>query len=293
METGTVESLGFPVDTAVCFSDHRGTYKKGAEKQQMKLLRKAAPVLRTLLRPGEKVLLAVPACSPMSFMEQWTTGWAIYYIKRCLLIVTDRRILELAAKRDLSPRPSITEIEHAGVAEAKVATFLGRSIKLRYRSGRTDQFPQLDSKVAARLKALLPSLVGQGATATPGGRQHLCPRCANRLPAADRCSHCFLEFKTRAKAIKYALIFPGGGYFYTGHPVLGAFDAMVELFLCVLVLGALLDTVAGKFSADTAAALIVFGVGLAVEKAVSVYHAQHYVKEYLPADGDVTPIKAA
>lgn len=292
MDARTSESLGFPVDTDVCFTDHKGRYKKGIESHQVKLLGKAAPLLRTLLRPGEKVLLAVPACSPTSLMEQFTTGWVIYYVKRCQLVVTDRRILELAVKRDLSPRMSVMEIDHAGVAEARVSTFLGRSLRLKYRGGRTDTFQQLDSKVAAKLKAVLPSLVAQpAAEMASGGRQPLCPRCAARLQPADRCAQCFLEFKTRERAVRYSLIYPGGGYFYTGHPVLGVFDALTELFLLALLVAALLDLGAGP--PERAGSVLFLAALLAIEKAVSVYHALHYVKGYLPAESDITPVKAA
>ncbi|HET8644874.1 MAG TPA: hypothetical protein VFO85_05265, partial [Vicinamibacteria bacterium] len=138
MDNPTIASLGFPVDTAVCFTDHKGRPKKGMEKRQLKWLGKVAPLLRTLLHPGEKVLLTVPACSPMTILEQLTTGWVIYYIKRCQLVVTDRRILEVAVRRDLSPRLSVCEIEHAGVFKAEVSSFLSRQLKLRYRDGRSD-----------------------------------------------------------------------------------------------------------------------------------------------------------
>lgn len=293
MATPTLESLGFPVDTAVCFSDHKGTYKKGIEKRQLTWLGKLAPLLRTLLQPGEKVLMTSPACSPMSPLEFLTTGWVIYYIKRCQLVVTDRRILELAVRHDFSPRFSACEIEHGGVAEARVTSFLSRSLKLRYRGGGQDEFQQLDSSTSARLKAVLPPLLvrAMGTSATTG-RQHVCPRCAARLREAERCPRCFLEFKTHAKALKYSLLFPGGGYFYTGHPFIGAGDAVVELMLLVLVVVALVDLAAGREAADNMVALAVFGVALVIEKVLSVYHARHYVKEYLPVDATITPVKA-
>jgi hypothetical protein len=291
MMVGSVGSLGFAVDTAVCFSDHKGRPKNGIEKRQMKLLEKAAPLLRAVLRPGETVLLAAPACSPMSLMEQWTTGWVIYYLKRCLLVVTDRRILELAVRRDLSPRGSVVEIDHGGVVQAKVSSFFSRSLALRYFRGGGDVFPQLDGKAAAKLKALLPSLTGKG-TAAHEGRQHLCPRCLGRLHSVDRCPQCFLEFKTRAQATRYALLFPGGGYFYTGHPVLGTLDALVEGFLLILLLIALFDTVTAG-GVENLSGVIAVTAFLAFEKALSVYHAQHYIKGFLPVESDITPTRAA
>ena len=291
MAAPTVESLGFPVDTAVCFSDKKSRYDKRMEKRQLTWLGKAAPLLRTVLHPGEKVLLAVPACSPASVLEQLTTGWVIYYIKRCMLVITDRRILELAVRRDLSPRPSLREIEHAGVAQAKVSSFLSRSLKLRYQDQRTDVFTQLDSSVYAKLGAVLPALVAAGGPVASPGRHHLCPRCAGRLRAAERCPSCFLEFKTRSQALKYSLLFPGGGYFYTGHPVMGVMDALAEVMLLGLVVVSLVDLAKGQ--PGSMEALITFGFVLAIEKALSVYHAQHYIADYLPVDDTFTPVKAA
>lgn len=294
MATPTLESLGFPVDTAVCFTDHKGEHKKGIEKRQLDWLSRLAPRLRTLLRPGEKVLLAVPACSPFSALEQLTTGWIIVYLKRCQLVVTDQRLLELPVGRDLRPRASACEIELGGVAEVRVTSFLSRTLKLTYRDRRRDDFQQVDARAAAKLKGLLPSLVARAmGTSATTGRQRLCPRCAGRLREPDRCPHCFLEFKTREKATRHALLFPGGGYFYTGHPFLGAADAVVETALLVLVVTALVGILGGGGSADDVVALVMFALVLALEKVLSVYHARHYVKEFLPADAAFTPVKAA
>lgn len=293
MAIPTLESLGFPVDTAVCFTDHKGQHKKGIEKRQLGWLGRVAPRLRTLLRPGEKVLLVSPACSPFSVLEQLTTGWVIFYLKRCQLVVTDQRILELPVGRDMRPRASACEIEHGGIVEVRVTSFLSRTLKLTYRDGRGEDFSQLDGKTAAKLKAVLPPLVARAmGTSATAGRQRLCPRCAARLREADRCPHCFLEFKTREKATRHALLFPGGGYFYTGHPFLGAADALAEVVLLVLVVTSLIAVLGGE-SADDVIGLVVFGIALVVEKAVSVYHARHYVAEFLPAEAEFTPVKAA
>jgi hypothetical protein len=290
----TLESLGFPVDTAACFTDHKGQPKKAVEKRQLTWLSKVAPALRRLLRPGETVLFTAPACSPFSTLEQLTTGWVIFYLKRCQLVITDQRILELPVGRDMRARGSACEIEHGAISDARVTSFLSRRLRLTYRDGRHDDFQQVDAKMAPKLKAVLPPLLARAmGTAATSGRQRLCPRCSARLREPDRCPHCFLEFKTREKATRHALLFPGGGYFYTGHPLLGAADALAEMVLLVLVLTSLAGVLSGSASPDDTVGLVMFGLMLVLEKVVSVYHARHYVKEFLPAEADFTPVKAA
>lgn len=284
--------LGLPIDTQTCFSNHKGEYRKTIEKQQTQLLGKAAPVLGPLLEAEEQVLLAAPACSPMTLLEQMTTGWVIYFIKRCLLVVTNRRILHLLTKPNGTPRPSVAEVRYGDLTQASVTSFPGRGLKLRYRNGGTETFNHLDSSVTDKLKALLPAMAGKGETSPTAGRHHLCPRCAKPLTAAEyRSANCFLEFKTPAAAQRCSILFPGGGYFYTGHPLLGILDAIVETVLLIVVVGGVVGFALGERSADAVAGLGVI-LALVIEKLLTVYHARHYVSEYLPVEREVRPLKA-
>lgn|GEM_PF-2088329 len=81
---------------------------------------------------------------------------------------------------------------------------------------------------------------------------------------------------------------PGGGYFYTGHPVLGLFDAVVEGFLLLVVLGTLLLVLGGD-PAGRWPDVWIFSAILAVEKLITIYHAFHYIGELLPADRSFRP----
>jgi len=54
-------------------------------------------------------------------------------------------------------------------------------------------------------------------------------------------------------------------------------DAMIELLFLVIVAASLIN---GEWAVAG-----IFGVLLAVEKAITVYHANHFVKEYLPVEG--------
>jgi hypothetical protein len=112
---------------------------------------------------------------------------------------------------------------------------------------------------------------------------HLCPQCTTQLEA-DRfnCPSCGKAFKSRSKARNLSIWVPGGGYFYTGHPLLGITDAVIELFFLFIIIGSLIPTSA--FPNVDIVTASVFAVLLLIEKSITVYHANHFVKEYLPVD---------
>jgi len=35
--------------------------------------------------------------------------------------------------------------------------------------------------------------------------------------------------------------------------------------------------------------LFIFGIALVIEKAISVYHANHFIKEFIPKEKDIVP----
>jgi hypothetical protein len=249
-------------------------------------LTKVGPLVRAVLEPDEKILLLAEATSPFAVLEWLTTGWIITIVKRCVLVATDRRLLHVPAKSDLSHKLSISEVRHADLEEVTVRSFLGGKLSLRYRDGSQESFISLRGAAAAKLRQLLEGRTGRGhVTAMAGRRRYLCPRCARPLEVdVTTCPGCNLGFKTRAQAVKYSILLPGGGYFYTGHPVLGLFDALTETFLTVFVLFSLYMGLSGDQEAWTMAAL--FGVVLLLEKLITVYHASHYVREVMPADRD-------
>ena len=80
---------------------------------------------------------------------------------------------------------------------------------------------------------------------------------------------------------RYSLLIPGGGYFYTGHPVMGSVDALVELFFLLAFLGGFALLAEGDVEAVSV--LVMFGVLLGLEKLLTIYHSRHYVTEFLPA----------
>jgi hypothetical protein len=192
----------------------------------------------------------------------------------------------MPARYDLTHKLSISEVRYADLEEVKVSSFLGGKLALRYRDGGKETFISLRGAAAARLRQILEGRIGHGQTTAMGSRRrYLCPRCARPLEKdVTACPGCNLAFKTMAQAIKYSILLPGGGYFYTGHPVLGLGDALTETFLTFFFLFSLYLVFTGD--PDGVGMAAAFGVLLVLEKLLTVYHASHYVREVMPADRD-------
>ena len=290
--SSSAETFGIPVNQSIAFSNHKGEFKERLRKKQLEMLEPFAPLLKQFLEPDEEVLLAIRGCSPMSFMEQLTSGWMIYYIKRCVLVVTDRRILHFPAKSNYSPRHSIAQIRYGDVDTITASTFLSRKFTVKYKNGTKEIF--LYVKDTKKLKTVLNEvrMTGQQPT-TSGIRHHLCPKCTAPLLIGEYlCPSCKLEFKNEQKARNVSILYPGGGYFYTGHPFLGIGDAIVETILIAMVLLSFVELATG--AQDNAASLVgvvFFGVILFIEKLTTVFHAKHYVKEYIPVEKEFQPLR--
>lgn len=286
---GWAYQRNLPIDESICFSDHKMKQRKKIKLRQLEILFDFEPLLKRFLEPDEKILLASRACSPMSALEQLTTGWVISYIKRCVLIFTDRRILHFPSRGNYKPRQSIAQIRYTDIDNFKLGQFLGRVIKLTYKSGKKENFNYIPSGQFKKIKTLLPRIADSRGTTQAGERHHLCPRCTSRLESGrSSCPACRLEFKDAAQALRLSLLFPGGGYFYTRHNILGFQDAIIETILIimfVLMLAGLPE------EPEVLPAVIVFGGILFFEKVVTIYHARHYISEFIPVDKDFTPVR--
>jgi hypothetical protein len=152
-----------------------------------------------------------------------------------------------------------------------------------YKNGQKEKFLYIAGRERKKIKTLLKDMPVQGQQSATPERTHLCPRCMNPLIKDNfTCPSCSLEFKNKAQAKKISIIYPGGGYFYTRHSFLGLADALVELYLSILVLAALVSVLTGFVEAIPA--LVFFSIILAVEKTLTVYHSNHFIKEYIPKD---------
>lgn len=282
------EIAGLPINQAIAFSNKKGEFKERIKKKQLAMLQDYAALLKQFLEPGEEILLAMRGCSPVSWLEQLTTGWIVFRLKRCSLFVTNRRILHFPSKSDFKPRHSISQMRFGDMEEIKPSPFFGR-FTVRYKDGKKEIFNYM--KDLAKFKAILPGLQLQGQPASQvRSRHHLCPQCTSPLASGDyTCKACSLEFKNEKKARTLSILIPGGGYFYTKHPLLGIQDFLIETFLIVMTVSAAFDMINNDYAGAQTFVFVFFTMFLIIEKLYTVYHAQHYVREYIPLSTDFEP----
>jgi len=271
--------FGLPVDTAVLFSNHKNIYKRRVEKRQRKLLGKIF-FIHPFIHEGEKILHVTTGCSPASFIEQFLTGLIVFALKRSLFVFTNKRIFHIPTKPNFSYRNSIAQILYGDCQRIAIK---GRTLLIEYKNGQKEKFLFIADKERKKIKVMLQTIPLQGQQSQMMQRTHLCPRCTHPLiKDAFTCPNCSLEFKDKKQAKKISIIYPGGGYFYTGHPFLGLADAFAELYLSLLVLIALVDVISGV--TGSVPVLAFFAITLAIEKALTVYHSNHFINEYIPKD---------
>ena len=272
--------LGLPVNTDVMFTNQKDIYKQSIEKRQRKLLQKIS-FIKPFLHENETILCVTTGCSPASMIEQFLTGWIIYYLKRSLFIFTNERVFHIPTKRDFSYRNSIAQILYA---DCQSIAIKGRNLATEYKSGKKEKFFYLAEN--KKIKILLQEMPLVGQTSPTLERTHLCPRCTNTLIKDQYiCPNCALDFKNKEQTKRISLIYPGGGYFYTGHPLLGIADALTEIYLTMLVLFGLIAAISG--ASGGIFTFVFIGAIMALEKAMTVYHSNHFIKEYIPKDRSI------
>ena len=280
----TVIDSELPCDRTFMFSNHKNVYKKSIEKKQTKLLRKVS-YIGDFLEPNERIFLITTGCSPTSMLEQLVTGWMFIYLKRSLFVFTNKRIFHIPTKPDFSYRYSIAQIQYPDCRSIQVK---GSRLVVEYKSGVKETFLYIRRSERKKIKLLLNDVSFEGSPGKSLQRIHLCPRCANELEDGKFvCSKCGLEFKDKDKAKQLAILLPGGGYFYTRHPWLGIGDAAVESALIILVVLSIGDVI--NHTAGGVIILILFSIILILEKAVSVFHSNHFIKEFIPKEKNIRP----
>lgn len=268
-----------PIRGETAFSNTRGKFQEKIKKKQLKYLRDHVEELQHVLEEGEEILLSSTAVSPFKLMEQLTTfGW-IYFIKRCLIVLTNRRILHFPDNYRGKPQNSVAQVRFQDIEGLKGK----RNITVRYKNGTKEMFSNL--KNGKRLVQLLKKLVtASSASSQHGGRQHLCPRCVAPL-ASNRytCSRCRLDFKEPGTAALYSIFMPAGGYFYTRHIWIGIAGAAVELALIFFTFVFIL-----RYFTSPQGELrhlfmgLLLGLALILVKTINVFHTRRNIEEYIP-----------
>lgn len=274
--------FGVPVDREKIFTNHKGVYQKQVEKRQRKLIVKST-FIKFFLHHGEQIRCLTTGYSPTSVLERIVTGPAFLFFKRALLIFTDKRILHVPTHFDRSARSAVSQIMYDDCAHLSIR---GRSLHVKYKNGQEESFPYLGRKEKRKIQALLQSL-----PATPKeagrlkGRVFLCPSCTNVLPSkGHHCTTCNLAFKSSFKAKLRSVLIPGGGYFYSRHPALGAIVGLAELALMLFLVHQAMALYQGL--PVSLSVLAVAACALILEKLAATLHAQMLIREYVPEEKD-------
>ena len=275
------ELYGLAVDTTILFSDHKGRYRRRVERRQRKLLAKLS-FLAPFLEPGEKILHVISGCSPATFVEQLLTGVLLQPLKQSLFAVTNRRILHVPTTRGLRHRWSIAQILYA---DCRYIRIRWATLVVKYKSGRTEKFRGIGWRGRKKARAMLKDAPLKGRSSPTMERTHLCPRCTKPLiKDYYACPNCSLEFKKKSWATTLSIIFPGGGYFYTRHPIIGIFEAVMETIIFLLLVAA---TIALSLSSPSAPrsivqAIILCAIVLGFEKMVTALFSNKCVEDFIP-----------
>ena len=80
-----------------------------------------------------------------------------------------------------------------------------------------------------------------------------------------------------------SILLPGGGYFYTGHPLVAIIPALVEGLLVLEILSLLVAaSTSPKAMPAVRSSLMILGLFWALETAVTILHCRRYVRDYIP-----------
>jgi Bacterial PH domain len=275
----------------ILFTNDKGEDKRQVQKRSEKALQKLVPALQRVLLPTETVLYLAQARSPLTAMEQLTAAWWTGLLAASVIVITNKRILFFPVKRDGSWKESVRALHWGDLEEVKPKGLLVRNVTFKSRNGTKltyTNFRRADAKkITAIATALLPAASGES-TSTHDWVQ-LCPDCRNILtPGQYLCSSCGLTFKNEKSMVTRSILLPGGGYFYTGHPLVALLPAVVEGLLVLEILVLLFSGLASpKAIPNIFSSLLLLGLFWALETAVTILHCRRYVREYIPEKRDL------
>ena len=281
------DSLMIPVDREVCFSDEKNTFNERIRTQQIARAKKLEPLLRHVLKSKETVLYIARCQWPMSMLEIFTSGWIAHLMNQATLVVTSDRIILIRIRSNGVPVGGLSQIGYHGIRSCK-KTGWGQNLLCTYTSGKTEQFRNIGTMVCTKLMELIEKRRQDVHTTEHNERHYLCPRCTATL-AMHRytCPNCNLLFRNPVTALKYGVMFPGGGFFYMRRRFFGFQYGLGEL----LLIGFLIFTLFSMPNTTQYTGMAIFLViALVITKAIHIFRARSYAQEYVPVHADDSTI---
>jgi len=281
---------GISIRIDVLSTNEKGEEKGSIQKPTQKVLLKLSPALQRILQPGESVLYAMSARSPLSILEQLTSAWWTALLAACAIVVTNKRILLFPVKRAGTWRESVRAVHWGDLEEIRTKGLLVTNASFKFRNGTKATYTNLRRADAKKLNAIASALIpaASGEQTSAQGPAQLCPDCCAVLTAGQySCPGCGLIFKNEKTMVLRSILLPGGGYFYTGHPLIAIIPAVVEAFLVLEILLVLFAGLASpKAVPELFTGLLLLVVFWALETAVTILHCRRYVRDYIPERRD-------
>ncbi len=286
----TTKMDGIPIRADVLFTNDKGEENVRIQKRSEKTLRKLRPALQRLLLPDEAVLYVMPARSPLSSLEQLTAAWWTSILAASTIMLTNKRILFFPVKQDGSWRESVRAVQWGDLEEVKPNGLLVRNVSFKFRNDSKITYTNIRRADAKKIAAIAHRLIpaGSGEVSSTQGLIQLCPDCRNVLTQGQYfCSGCGLIFKNEKRMVTRSILLPGGGYFYTGHPLVAMIPAVVEGLLVLEILSLLVAaSTSAKAMPNIRSGLLILGLFWAIETAVTILHCRRYVRDFIPEKRD-------
>ena len=215
--------------------------KKQLAKKRNRYLGKNIPILRRVLAPQEQILYLTPCIENTCLKEHlFLGGWTLYTIKRCLFIVTPKRVLIFFITLSGHIGSLRYQIEIQRIRESVVHKKWGKGIlELILKGGGKRRWIGLPYQETRRCSDQIKrSLVGQQDTAPlqpileKDALDQICIYCHRPMRfREEQCYHCGLMYKTLQDVKRKGFILPGWGSFPLHHPLLGLLELLVWLLL--------------------------------------------------------------
>lgn len=247
---------GGPYAYSQIFSDE-GVRARALSKKKFKLLKRIDPKLRPMLHEGEQVFFLTQG-SAVSFWESYFLGWAMYYINRRAIVLTNERIIFIQITSRGKPRDLRSQIRYPAITKVR-RTVLGNT-KMLFRNGKSQVFVYIPRRDRKFLKALVERTSGEMPTAEPDAQatEELCPHCYEPVVGRPlQCPQCNGAFKSARKAAALSLLFPGLGDIYIGHWKFAVFEILFAGIIWLSVLAVAIDPTVSAGEVITIAVYIV------------------------------------
>lgn len=194
-----------------------------------KLRRAVETIVPTLLYPLENVMGVVDGAEALGLDQRATLGFGWPWLSRVVLLITDRRLLELGVRpmgRRLEGR-----VRTFPWSAVRSISYGRRRLQLTAVNGQTIEW---EVRLPLTRVALDRIRNSAGRLGEPFGSR-VCNRCGSAAFSGGRaCSGCGAQVVDPREVASYGWTIPGAGLWMTRHPVLGMGRLVLEL---IAVLG--------------------------------------------------------